>query len=91
MCFEFADLNSLHRFDKERSWERMGERNLCKRHGFALGAQGQCSMGRITGFHRIQCWNSFNNVRDRCDEKMLEKSEKPKNPTAKEGYIQGVP
>jgi hypothetical protein len=48
-------------------------------------------MGSITGFHRIQCWNSFFNLRDRCDEKILEKSEKPEHPTAKEWYIQGVP
>jgi len=73
MCFEFADLNSRHRFNKKNTrWKRLGERDLCKRHGLALRAQEQCSMSRITVFHTIQCQiYFFNDLRDKCDEKNI--------------------
>jgi len=54
MCCELADLNSSHIFNKEK---KLAGQDWV-RETFARDmkcVEEQCTMGRITGFHRIQC------------------------------------
>lgn len=47
-------------------------RDFCDRHGLAVCAAELCSVGRITGFNRMQCQKCFKTLRDSCEENILE-------------------
>jgi len=65
-------------------------RDFGSRHGLAVCAAELCSVGRITGFNRMQCQKCFEALRDSYEENILEIPEEPANPITYEGHIQGA-